>query len=228
MSAATEATTIAQNDGHDRLVALWEVVSLVVSAMVAEWAVATFSDRAKLVAAIPIGLGLSLMVFSHRQRRESLRDLGFRWDNFWAAVRLLSIPTVIAVALIVLSNWVFNDGLASRPVRVRLLVVPLWALFQQYALQGYINRRAHIAVDSGLIAPLLVGIVFAILHLPSPLLASITLIAGIIWASIYQKQPNLFALAVSHTVISWTLSLFIPNSLAQHLRVGFKYFGLSI
>jgi membrane protease YdiL (CAAX protease family) len=228
MSVQQQATSPTHPDSYDRLVAAWEVFSLVVSAIIAEWVVATFADRQKLVAAIPIALGLSLMVFSHRQRQESARDVGFRWDNFWPALRLLLIPTAIAIALVVLSSWAFSDALTLRPLRARLLVVPLWALFQQYGLQGYINRRAQIAAGSGVFSFVLVGVVFAVLHLPSPLLASVTFIGGVIWARVYQKRPNLFALSVSHTLISWTLSLFIPNNLAQHLRVGFKYFGLGI
>jgi membrane protease YdiL (CAAX protease family) len=228
MSGQQPATSPTYPDIHDRLVALWEVFSLVVSAIIAEWVVATFADRQKLVAAIPIALGLSLMVFSHRQRQESVRDLGFRWDNFWPALRLLLIPTAIAITLVIFGNWVFSDAFTVRPLRARLLVVPFWALFQQYGLQGYINRRAQIAAGSGGVSIVLVGVVFALLHLPSPLLASVTFMGGLIWARVYQNQPNLFALTVSHTLISWTLSLFMPNNLAQHLRVGFKYFGLGI
>jgi len=228
MSAPAEATYDTLSDSRERFVALWEVVSITVSALIAEWAVAAFAGRGRLVAAIPIGLGLSLMVFSHHQRRESLRYLGVRWDNFWAALRSLVLPTAIAIVLIILSNWGFNDGLASRPVKARLLVVPFWALFQQYALQGYVNRRAQMVAGPGVFSTVLVGVVFAILHLPSPFLVSITLAGGLIWASVYQKKPNLFALTVSHTLLSWTLALFIPNNLAQHLRVGFKYFGLDI
>ena len=45
------------------------------------------------------------------------------------------------------------------------------------------------------------------------------------WAAVYQQQPNLFALALSHTVSSITLALTISPKLLDSLRVGFKYFG---
>jgi membrane protease YdiL (CAAX protease family) len=199
-----------------------------VSTLIAEWAISTFADNARLIGAVPVVLALGLMIFSHRQRRESLKEIGFRVDNFWPAVRLLLLPTLLALVIIAGGSWLMRNGVASRPVRIRLAFIPLWALFQQYALQGYVNRRAQIGASQGAIAAIIVAAVFAVLHLPSPLLASLAFAGGFVWASVYQRHPNLLALALSHTVVSWALSLTIPDNLTRHLRIGFKYFGLDV
>jgi membrane protease YdiL (CAAX protease family) len=214
------------NESLSKGLALWEIVSVVTSALIAEWAIQTLAGGARLIGAIPIFLAIGLMLFSHRVRHESLREIGFRFDNFAAAIRLLILPTAVAVVVILVLNWQLSSGNFSlRPIRPRLLLAPFWALFQQYGLQGFLNRRAQLVLGVGWKSALLVGIIFSVLHMPSPLLVGLSLVGGFVWAWIYQRQPNLFALGLSHSIISLTLSLTIPLHLTDLLRVGFRYFS---
>lgn len=225
MQSQTDDLKSSSWPSSGRALALWEILSVVTSCLLAEWVVLSFAGGSKLVGAVPVLLALGLMFYSHREHGETAKDVGFRTDNFFAACRLLLLPTAGLVLLVIAMDWFTPHSLVIAPWRNRFLLLPLWALFQQYALNGFINRRAQSALGKGIRSVLLVAIVFSLLHLPNPLLGLLTFVGGLVWAAVYQRQPNLFALAFSHTVSSIALALTVSPTLLNSLRVGFKYFG---
>src|SRR5918996_1694544 len=102
--------------------ALWEMVSVIVSCLIAEWVVLAVVGPRSAALAIPIALALVLIIFSHTVYGETLRDIGFRIDNFIAAAKLLVLPTAISIALIIFFSWISSSDFGSRPFRWRLLL----------------------------------------------------------------------------------------------------------
>ena len=119
---------------------------------------------------MPVLLALGLMAFSHRERGESLYDIGFSRRQLSQLMPVAAfLPTTLAVIAIMAAAWLTNHGLFVGHLRARYISLPLWALFQQYVLNGFINRRAQFAFGNGVKSVTLVAVVFALLHLPNPL-----------------------------------------------------------
>jgi len=210
----------------ERMLAAWEIASVTLSFLIAEWVVPPFARQSLLVGAIPLCLALALMLLSQRAHGESARDIGWRMDNFVRALASLALPMLVFAVLIVITGWLTKGFRADKVYLWQWLAwLPAWALIQQYALQGFINRRAQILCGRGFSSVVLVGCIFAVLHLPNPLLACATFVGGLIWGSVYQRHPNLPVLAISHTLMSLVLVWALPPSMMSNLRVGFRYFG---
>jgi membrane protease YdiL (CAAX protease family) len=209
-----------------RGLALWEIASVVSSLLIAELMVLPFAGNSRIVAAVPLALAFALMLLSHRTRRESLRDVGWRLDNFRQATRLLALPMLAGAALIV-GFGLLRKSLRFDPRQMMewALWLPLWGLMQQYVLQGFVNRRAQEVFGRTWKSLLLVALVFALLHMPNPWLSVATFAGGLVWAHVYQRAPNLLALALSQALMSMLLACSFPPSLINSLRVGIKYFG---
>lgn len=212
------------------------------------WVVLPLTENSKTVAAAFILITFLYMFFSHRSYGESPRAIGWRTDNFTRALRPLAVFTV-AAALILLFigavsvSWLPGD--AARPVRTFAWMIGrdsqgatlargevfwrytmlLSGIVQQYFLQGFINRRAAYACGDGWRSIAIVATVFALLHLPNLWLMSAAFVGGAVWAYIYQRIPNLYALALSHLVMTWLLIATLPPAVLRGLRVGFRYFA---
>ena len=214
----------------NRALAAWEIASVVASVLVAEWVVLAVGGDDPVLMAVPVVFAFAFMFHSHRQRGETARQVGFRLDNFGPAFRLLlALFAAPALALILLGwrlggldfvRWGGGQTVFGMPA-----LGLLWGLIQQYALQGFINRRAQILWGPGWKSALLTALIFALLHFPNPWLTAATFAGGLVWASVYQRFPNLYALGLTHGLMTWVLVSSVPPSLLNNLRVGYKFFG---
>lgn len=215
---------------EDRALAGWEIAAASTSALVAEWVVYALAGGGTLPLLFPVATAVVFMLLSHRARGETAREIGWRLDNFWRAARLL-LPAMLGVSAVLVAVGWYAGTLDFRRWEggQSILGVPALSLFwgplQQYALQGFINRRAQVLFGRGNLSVLLVGLLFAVFHLPNPWLTLATFAAGLFWAWVYQRAPNLIAVGLSHGLMTWVLISSVPPAALQNLRVGYKYFG---
>ncbi len=68
-------------------------------------------------------------------------------------------------------------------------------------------------------ANLLSGVLFSLIHLPNPWLTGLTFILGVVFAWIYRRAPNLFALGIVHGILGTCVNRF----LGINMVVGYRY-----
>jgi membrane protease YdiL (CAAX protease family) len=217
---------------HDKpaIVAWCEIGYVLACVFAGEWVIPQRLMKDPRVYSIPVALVLIGGFISHWVRSERPSELGFRLDNFLRAFRLLLLPMLIACCMLIMIGWAagsinINMALDSQRFLRRATPLFLWGLQQQYALQAIVNRRVQVILGKGSASVLAVALIFAGLHAPNLALEVATFVGGIIWASVYQRTPNLLALALSHCVMTMVLAATLPPVWLHGLRVGAGYFN---
>jgi membrane protease YdiL (CAAX protease family) len=218
-----------------RAVTALEITSVVISVLITVWVVIPLQPGNRWLAAVPILLALALMIHSHRLRGETARELGFAAAHFGRALRLLVLPMLVGGAVIAGVGYVSGSFHTTTHFWTTLLFLPAWGIFQQYILQGFIYRRLRsILVRAGAaegergrqvhLAILAAAALFALVHAPNLVLMGLTFIAGLVWSWVYERAPNLFALGLSHGVMSLLIMTALPPWALESLSVGYKHF----
>jgi len=191
---------------HDNLFAgaIWAVASLF-------YLLYTQYGRWRFIKDRP-GAGLSLAY-----------EAGIRRDTFLPSLRFL-MPYLLG-ALLLIGGICFALGASSgcRHFLLTSLLYFLWALVQQYLLQGYIVVRLQSLGKSRWATGFLAGLIFASVHIPNPTLTLTTFIGGWILSCAFLSYPNLFAVAIAHSLIASSMKCFLPPAILPSMYVGIFY-----
>jgi membrane protease YdiL (CAAX protease family) len=99
----------------------------------------------------------------------------------------------------------------------------VWSTMQQFLLQGYFLLRL-LRLLPGKVAPIIVATgIFALAHLPNPILTPVTLVWGAISCVLFLRYRNIYTLGLAHGMMGLCLAVTVPNSLHHHMRVGLGY-----
>ncbi|HKP13204.1 MAG TPA: CPBP family intramembrane glutamic endopeptidase [Blastocatellia bacterium] len=206
-----------------RRVALCEIGCLLLCMELIMWLVPLMPGARAAYAGLAV-LIVVLLAVTHLRDGATARELGFRFDNFLPALGWVGARLAPFVAVILLVGAATHSLRFGGRFYGMLLTVPLWALLQQYMLFVFVHRRLRVVLGEGRRAVLVTAALFALLHLPNPMLTLACAIAGTVWARAYERTPNLFANAVTHTVASALLANSLPHWLLKNMVVGTNHF----
>jgi membrane protease YdiL (CAAX protease family) len=98
----------------------------------------------------------------------------------------------------------------------------VWALQQEFILQGIFFLRLERLLGSRR-AVLVAATLFAIAHLPSPLLTTLAWLGGVVFCELFRRFRNLYPLGVVHGALGLTIAASLPDRWLHHMRVGIGY-----
>lgn len=154
------------------------------------------------------------------------RALGLSLAGLRPASPIALLALIVAGAAAIVARRVGTLHVPPSPGQffVRYGGYCVWALAQQFLLQDFFLLRlrrllpGRDAVAAGCAAGM-----FALAHVPSPILTCFTLVWGLVACMAFMRHRNLYPLALAHAVLGIGVAVTIPATATHNMRVGLGY-----
>jgi membrane protease YdiL (CAAX protease family) len=156
---------------------------------------------------------------------EGFRPMGLCTANLVRSLWAVAFAMVLSVAAVLLAVRMHTLHLPETPLLFVRHYGPyvMWAAIQQIILQWFfLARSLRLLSDASSAAALTAGL-FAVAHLPNPILTLITLFFGLASCYFYLYYRNLVPLALAHAILGISIGITIPGSIDHNMRVGISY-----
>jgi hypothetical protein len=98
----------------------------------------------------------------------------------------------------------------------------IWAMVQQFILQSVFFIRLE-PIVGGRRAVLCAASLYALAHIPSPVLTILSFLGGLLFCQLFRRWRNLFPLGIIHAALGLTIATSLPDKWLHHMRVGIGY-----
>lgn len=137
---------------------------------------------------------------------------------------VLAAATVSASAIFI----AIQLGTLRHPISTRTWIMTfggytVWSFVQQFLLQGYFLFRLLRLLPRREWAALAAAGMFALAHLPNPILTPVTFIWGLCACFVFLRCRNVYPLAAAHAILGITVAITIPGPVVHNMRVGLGY-----
>jgi hypothetical protein len=214
----TDATSLkpgGRTREHDRASELWGIGIVFGLVMIAVWI-----PPGRTVLVIGATTLLAIVVFTVRSGY-SARQLGL--SNPWSgALEMLVLGAVMAGLIAVAGFFTRAWGPAQPAPWHRVWQYALWAMLQQFMLQSFFFVRLESVVGAQR-AVWAAAFLFAIPHIPNPLLTFLSFVGAVFFCEMFRRYRNLFPLGVIHAALGLTIAASFPDRVLHHMRVGLGY-----
>lgn len=153
------------------------------------------------------------------------RSIEFRMTGFWRSLWIVGAALMLAAPAIAIAARMHTLQQPYGPMGHAEAFVgyALWAIAQQWLLQGYfLPRLARVTPREAWAAAIVAGL-FAVAHLPNAILAVMALFWGLAANFLFLRYRNIVTLGFAHAVLGITVAISIPGPVLHNMRVGLAY-----
>jgi membrane protease YdiL (CAAX protease family) len=222
MTAESKANP-ARASGYRRYFLWAQIVVVFAFLELALWA-PTREVRNRWAAIVAIAI-LILVLIDVLIDPPSLKRLGLGLPTLFGAGVVLGIGLAAAVFLVILAKLA-GGRVPANPTWFPNLRSAwgyvIWALIQEFILQSFFFNRFE-ELYGGSAAVWMASALFAVAHLPSPVLTIATLAGALFFCEMFRRYRSIYPLAIAHAMLGITVALTMPDSLLHHMRVGLGY-----
>jgi membrane protease YdiL (CAAX protease family) len=150
--------------------------------------------------------------------------MGLRISGSSHSLWMVGVALLLAGVAVMLAGKLHTLHLSPIMMFVRRFwAYALWAFLQQLLLLDFIllrllrllpGRKAAVIVAAGL---------FALAHLPNPVLTPATLIWGFAACLLFLRYRNVYTLATVHIIFGICIAITVPGPVDHNMRVGLGY-----
>lgn len=156
---------------------------------------------------------------------EGLRPMGICSQNLWNSLWGVAVALAVAMAAVALAGRLHTLHMPPTPTMFlrRYGAYAIWAAVQQLILQCFFLSRSLRLLPNATAAATLAAVLFAVAHLPNPVLTLVTLIFGLASCLFFLRYRNLWPLALAHAILGICIAITIPGPVDHNMRVGISY-----
>jgi len=151
----------------------------------------------------------------------SARKLGLTRPSSGSGV-ILGLGALLVLIILAMGALTHSLGAPQPLPWHRAWQYAIWALLQEFLLQSFMYVRLESLFGSRQALFLASGL-FALAHLPSPMLTSLSLLGALFFCEMFRRYRNIFPLGLVHAALGLTIAASLPDRLLHHMRVGIGY-----
>lgn len=140
----------------------------------------------------------TLVIWSQLTSGYTWPQMGIRTDGWLIGALPVAVFAADATAILAAVAVAKNRFTLNRNMLFAAIVYPIWGIAQQFLILSFINVRFVELQWPVVVIALISAVAYMLLHYPDRWLMPATLVLGFVFSLLFQLEPNLIALGITH------------------------------